>query len=477
MLLRHLSFKTLLVASLFAVTLRPSLALVQTWWHLQQLSDSVNDSQQLSVAWSDWSHTFAEQGERFERSSRQWLALDEPTFADSSLQALQALDKLSDKLQQTDDAGMQAVAKSLHDWVGKSRVTLMTGDAAPAMRQSQLEGQYERLTALGQSLDGRVKQAAAERRQRWEANLRNKRQQADRMAIISLMTAIAGGFLLAHLLVRPLTVLRQKINRLARGERGQDWNMSAPYDLLQLANALSELDSRLKQLEEDKTSFFRHVSHELKTPLAAIQEASSLLHDQIPGPMNLAQQEIASITLANTRLLRQRVDTLLKQDAGKWLERPLTMERFALAGMLAEMEASLRPLLRQKRLSFEAVGDELPISADRERLRTILDNLVSNAIRFSPQDGIIKIEVTRRDGRCGVRVCDQGPGVPDGVREKIFDPFFTGPPPAGEVPGSGIGLTMVKTFAQLMGGDVACPAVAMGAQFYVWWPDGEPKGS
>jgi two-component system sensor histidine kinase GlrK len=64
------------------------------------------------------------------------------------------------------------------------------------------------------------------------------------------------------------------------------------------------------------------VSHELKTPLAAIQEASSLLRDQIPGPLLTSQQEIVAITLSNTRLLRQRVDALLMHDAANWLERP-----------------------------------------------------------------------------------------------------------------------------------------------------------
>lgn len=466
MILRHLSFKTLLVASLFLVTLIPSVALVQTWWHLQQLAEQVEQSQRQSQQLAELMRVYGGQSELFERSTRQWHVLHEGSLLRAGGQALSGLQQLAEHLQALDDAGLRSLGLRLAAWCVESRD--MLGSAAATEAQWSL--QYGRLASLGNALDAQIRRLAESRHQQWNSSLREKRQQADRVAILSLCLAVLSGLLLAWLLVRPLQQLRRKIGRLAQGQRGQEWGMSAPADILQLAVALGELDGRLARLEQDKASFFRHVSHELKTPLAAIQEASSLLQDQIPGPLLPSQQEIIGITLSNTRLLRQRVDALLQHDAANWLDRPLAMAPHELSALVRQAAETMQPLLQQKRLTLQLPEAELVVLVDQEKFRTIIDNLLSNAIRFSPREGVISVVIGRSVDYTWLTVSDQGVGISAEEHSLIFQPFYTGSAPVGELPGSGIGLTMVKTFAQLMGGDVESLVVAQGACLRVWWP-------
>jgi two-component system sensor histidine kinase GlrK len=273
--------------------------------------------------------------------------------------------QLAARLDQQDDAGLRRLGHALSQW-GKQSQALLAGGEHPVSAWST---QYDSLSGLGAGLESRIRQLGEVQRKQWDSNLREKRQQADRVAILSLCLAVFSGLLLAWLLVRPLQQLRGKIAALSQGVRGQSWLMSAPADIVQLASALGELDHRLARLEEDKADFFRHVSHELKTPLAAIQEASSLLQDQIPGPLLPSQQEIVSITLSNTRLLRQRVDALLRHDAANWLAQPLDMRVHELHALIEVAAASMRPLLQQKRITLELSQDSLLVPVDNEQLR------------------------------------------------------------------------------------------------------------
>lgn len=157
MLLRHLSFKTLLVASLFVVTLIPSLALVQTWWHLQQLAELVEQSQKQAEGLAELQRSYAEQSDLFERSTRQWNVLREEAFARTGKQALQSLQQLAGHLQQLNEVRLQQLGGRLAEWCVKSR-SLLQGAAGAAEAWSR---QYEELSRLGNELDSQVKRVSA----------------------------------------------------------------------------------------------------------------------------------------------------------------------------------------------------------------------------------------------------------------------------------------------------------------------------
>ncbi|UGA40731.1 HAMP domain-containing histidine kinase [Chromobacterium haemolyticum] len=229
-------------------------------------------------------------------------------------------------------------------------------------------------------------------------------------------------------------------------------------------------------LEEQKGRFFRQASHELKTPLAAIHEAAALLREEVIGRLSAQQQEIVAILQNNAQTLRQRVEALLRYDAGQWLSETLTVETFDLPALITERLQVCRPLLQAKRLAAEVQGDAERVNGDRSKVETILDNLLINAIRHSPAGSALNIRHGRDGGGVWLEISDQGPGVPEAYREKIFEPFWSGSPPPDELPGTGLGLAMARGFAQLMRGELTLePTPQNGACFRLQWPEPENK--
>lgn len=464
---RAISFRSALIISFFVVALIPTSALIQMWWHLQQLSDMSNSTEQQIEKLSDIGHSLGEQGEVFERSSRQWVALDDVSFADTAIRANQELLRLAQQLNDFPDQSLHNLGASLSGWSAVSGGLLL--QSAKESKDS-LSKQYEQLSTLSKSFGLISKRTIDGSRQIWEQRLIVERKLADRIALASLVLSIAVGVLLSRWISRPVRLLLPKIDRLSHGARRQDWEIKAPNDWLRVADALSNLDKRLSALETEKVRFFRHVSHELKTPLASIKEATSLLSDEIAGPILPQQQELASIIMANVDLLRGRVDTLLNNDVANWLETPVGAAQIRFELLCNQSLAVLEPLLRAKNLKIKREASVDNVWGDAEKLRTVMDNFLSNAIRFSPKEGEIAISLVVENQIACIDVRDQGPGVSDECRNKVFEPFFTGEPPVGEVPGTGIGLTMVKTFAQAMGGDAECIASVSGGWFRIWWP-------
>ena len=164
----------------------------------------------------------------------------------------------------------------------------------------------------------------------------------------------------------------------------------------------------------------------------------------------------------------------MRYDAGQWLSDILTVEVFDLPALIADRLQASRPLLQAKRLGVDVAGAASRVRGDRSKVETILDNLLINAIRHSPAGSALSIRHGRDTGGVWLEVCDQGPGVPTAQRERIFEPFWSGPPPPGEQPGTGLGLAMALGFAQLMRGELTLEQrQAAGACFRLSWPEPE----
>jgi len=469
MLRLPVSFRTLLVWTFLLVAILPSMALVQMWWHLDQLSLEAESRLSDVDRWQGALRVLSEREEHFERSARQWMVLKDPSFrqlalgfaADMSAPVKQ-LAQVQDPLLRQQLADESRLLLQVNDWLSTAvpTGTDVTGNL------------FDRLTTNHSLMERRLKVLGQEQQRNWAESLHQQRIQADRMALLSVVFALVLAMLLGYMLFAPLGRLRLKIGRLAQGIRGQQWLVSGPTDVRDLAQALQRLDARLEQLEAEKANFFRQVSHELKTPLAAINEAAALLADEVTGSLNDAQHEIVAIQLSNTATLRSRVETLLRHDVARWLSQQVEFRQFSLQALLEQRLHDWQALMARRSLQIDAkfIVDE--VLGDEPKVVTILDNLLINAIRFSPSGGTITLSSRRESGCVSMRVTDQGPGVAPSEIAHIFDPFFSGKAPAGESPGSGIGLTMARTFAQLMGGDVRLlPKEGPGACFEFWWPE------
>jgi len=272
-----------------------------------------------------------------------------------------------------------------------------------------------------------------------------------------------------ELLTRVFGRFERAVMTLGEGQLEQEIEIDGPADMRRMGRRLDWLRLRLLALEEQRTFVLRHVSHELKTPLAALREGSSLLTEGAAGSLTGAQAKIVGIMRNNALRLQTLIDGLLKlQQAGY---AGGTMETVAMRfdELIQQVVATHQLAARNKRLVFSGTLAPLTVSGGREELTTVVDNLVSNAIKYSPEGGTVTLNLVRQERMAVLAVTDQGPGVPAVDRQRIFEPFFRS---AGTraVAGVGLGLAIAKEFTVAHGGTLELADEAGGAHFCVSLP-------
>ncbi|MCS7023422.1 MAG: HAMP domain-containing histidine kinase [Bryobacteraceae bacterium] len=246
--------------------------------------------------------------------------------------------------------------------------------------------------------------------------------------------------------------------------------------------AYEELALRGKELERlnrMKSSFIASVSHELRTPLNAILGFSTLLVRGKAGELNPKQASYVShIHTAATHLL-ELVNDVLDLSRAEAGTTPLECQWFSFGQLLEEILPVVQPLATTAKIELAAGGDEdLLIYADRLRCKQILNNLLSNAIRFTPKGGRVSITAEQHETTLTFTVADTGVGIPAEEHERIFEPYHQLPQRGGEYPrGTGLGLAIVKKFVEQHGGRVWVEsAPGQGSRFRVELPQ-PPKSA
>jgi two-component system sensor histidine kinase GlrK len=301
----------------------------------------------------------------------------------------------------------------------------------------------------------------------FEAGRRQLGQQV--LAAIALAALAALGFGLW--LSRPIVRLEQAVQGLGENRLDQPLHIDGPADLRSLGQRLEWLRLRLQELDEDKARFLRHVSHELKTPLAALREGVALLEDGVAGALSDDQREVARILGQNTRALQTQIEDLLRFNAAAFEARRLVRRRTELRGLLQHTVDTQRLQWQGRRLQPVVEGDAVELEIDPDKLGLALGNLLSNAIRHSPRGGLIRLRLWQRPGQVLIDVIDQGPGVAAIDRERIFEPFYRGEnQPEGALRGTGIGLSIVREYVLAHGGQVLLLPDGPGAHFRIELP-------
>ena len=237
------------------------------------------------------------------------------------------------------------------------------------------------------------------------------------------------------------------IRSIGHAEYSDGITVSGPQDLAHLGRRLDWLRRRLAELEEQKTRFLRHVSHDLKTPLTSIREGAQLLAEGVPGPLNEQQKTIIGIIDQNSRRLQQLIEELIDYQQAGFAAGSIDPHPVALDVVCTQVLRAHRLVAAARAIRFERKLAPLLVEGDADKLRVVVDNLVTNAIKFSPRDGVIQIGLAKHDGRAVIEVVDQGPGVAAAERERIFEPFFRGTRSRrGTVKGSGLGLAIAKEY-------------------------------
>lgn len=363
----------------------------------------------------------------------------------------------------------------------EQRVSNAMDDGRPLLALVEFDTLQERAMAL---IEAAARQRAAD-----QAQLAARPERVTRTLLILAGTALPLAIVLALLfawrLGRPVRVLGDAMRRLGEGDLDTPVLVRGPQDIARLGDRLEWLRARLATLEQTRSRFLRSMSHDLKTPIAAIAEGAASLDEQLYGPLTASQRSVVGVIRHNTERLLARIEALLRGDrplpdasGGLPQAQPAAVARVDLAQVVRAVLHDHDLALRHRRLQLrESIQSPAPVVGDADGLRVVVDNLVSNAIKFSPPGGAIDVRLqcvsTAAEQDVLVTVIDEGPGVAPGEEERIFDPAVRGSAAlASGAPGSGHGLAIARDIAQAHGGRlrVQDPGRKGGAQFVLSLP-------
>jgi len=228
-----------------------------------------------------------------------------------------------------------------------------------------------------------------------------------------------------------------------------------PRELVAMFTRINALLERVSDSAERERAFIADAAHELRTPLAAMRVNVEALQQQAGDPRQ--QQLLDGIVSGNARATRlvSQLLRLMRSDATSGDER----ERICFDALVQERMAALAGIADAKAVELEMSGDDgLCLAGRREGLVSLVDNLLDNAIKYSPERGKVLADVRRVDGGVVLRISDQGPGIAPELRERVFDRFFRDPRQAQSHSGSGLGLAIALAVARQHGGSIALDA-------------------
>ena len=295
----------------------------------------------------------------------------------------------------------------------------------------------------------------------------------------SIPIGIIIAVLFAFLIAKPIRQIDYAIRQLGDAEFATGISVRGPADLEYLGQRLEWLRQRLVELEAQKTRFLHHVSHELKTPLTSLREGSELLADGSSGALTPQQIEIAEILRHNSVQLQHLIEGLLGYQQALDSVNRIEFRPVDLSDIARKAGEAHKLGLSARNLNFLLHLEPAVLMADADKLRVVVDNLVSNAINYSPQAGTISLSVRADGDKVVLEVGDAGPGIATEDNERVFDWFFQGTRGhQGRVKSSGLGLAIAREFVLAHRGNIeVIEERTPGAHFRVTLPAARHQGS
>lgn len=468
-MLERVSFRQLLVVAFLLIASLLAAASLRALFTLEQLTMQSRDGAARALDLSAAAQSLNERSVAMERTARQSLVLADRAlrqrFDEAAGEARQVLARL----------GPQDVPEALaNDWREHlAAITrLLSGSPETALdRDRQVADEFRELDRINAAIAQQVRQTIATQNRNLLDTLETRRRQLTQQVIGAIGLAVLMALAFGIWLTRPLNRLEKAIIGLGENRLDEAIRIDGPADLQLVGQRLDWLRLRLVELDADKSRFLRHVSHELKTPLASLREGVSLLEDGVAGELSANQREVAKILRHNTGLLQGQIEDLLRFNAAAFEARQLRREKTDLLQLIEEQVESQRLQWRARELQIGIEGKAVQAEVDRDKLGTVMANLLSNAIRFSPAGGRIRIRLSRLAELVRIDLEDEGPGIALDDQARIFEPFYRGerqPPQA--VRGSGIGLSIVHEYIAAHGGRVQLLPGGPGAHFRIELP-------
>jgi two-component system sensor histidine kinase GlrK len=469
------SFLGLLLVG-FAIVAVPLIAgLVSNAFSIERLSEQSQKAVFNATVATQNARQLSTVASAMESSARKYSVAGDREYIDTYKQSRESFSKLLGEFSALPLAPeMRAAADVLRQ--GEAHIFSMLTDKTPSPELTrQLERDFADLSSRTQALNTLANQLIEQE----VAALKTAATKARNQVVWQLLAMIPSALLMiagfTYLLARPIRDLDEAIHRLGEGKLAKRIRVSGPRDIEMLGEQLDWLRQRLISLEDQKTRFFQHVSHELKTPLTALREGSDLLGDEVVGKLNDEQREVAGILKHNSLTLEKLIQDLLTYSQTQSSDRlgqkiAMDVKQLQLRDLIDQVINAQRLAIVAKSITVKRECEKTSFQGDGEKLRVVIDNLLSNAIKYSPMGGTIVLRLGKNKDHAVIEVIDNGPGIAAEDRERIFDPFYRGKNAAtSKVKGTGLGLAIVRDYVELHHGSVKAVAAA-GAHFRVMLP-------
>jgi len=446
------SFLKFILLGFLLVSLPLLYALGELILSLDQLQTQGREAVQQAAQAGRASRQLFEQAGTLERIVRQHLILDDSALLDDYDRVRQEFRTTATQLALLPlGAEPLAALDALTDSESQLH-KLLTMPQRSADTQTQLADGYARLADRTQTMLAASNQLTESAIERLQEIATQGRQKWLYLALATAAIALALAILFAVLIARPIRQLDQAIRRMGTADFTHRIEVNGPQDLRYLGQRLEWLRSRLSDLEEQQNRFLRHVSHELKTPLTAVREGAELLRDNVGGKLSPEQREIVRIVRQNTLSLQKLIEDLLTYHQTRAME-PQAEGPVSLQDVVQRVLSEHKLAAFARMVTFDQHLAPAQVVGDSDKVRTIVDNLVSNAIKYSPRSASITVALGTEHGFAVLDVVDRGPGIDPVERERIFESFYQGRPPVeGRVKGSGLGLAIAREYALAHGG-------------------------
>ncbi|MEO8203224.1 MAG: ATP-binding protein [Betaproteobacteria bacterium] len=465
------SFLKLLVAGFLLVALPLAIALMFSAWNTERLALQAQNAVFNAAQAARASRSLVNRISSIERIAQQYVVLADPELMADYARVRKSFALVSAELSRLPLDGEQVAALGRTVEQENSLYVLLTAPRTGSLDAQQVrrsagdlaESAYEVLAISYVIADREV--------ERLRAAAEAVRARMTLLLIVTIALAVIIALVLTRIIARPIRELDAAIRQLGSADFSRPIRVTGPDDLQDLGERLDWLRRRLTELEAQKNRFLRHISHELKTPLTALREGAELLHDEVGGKLAPQQRQVVAILRENSLRLQRMIEELL--DYQRALHAAATLERkpVRLEALLREVADAHALEAQAKHQTVELAVAPASVEGDGEKLRTVFDNLVGNALKFTPEGGRIELVLTEQAGSVNVDVIDNGPGVPHDERRSIFDTFFRGRTQGqGRIEGSGLGLAIAREFVQAHGGTIGVASDARGSRFSVMLP-------
>ena len=421
-------------------------------WSLFSLDRLATQSERLVFAGrsaAENNRLLAENVGSLERISQQYTVLRDPDLLPLMRQDVATIEtRLADMSELTEIANASTLARSIGA-NARSILTALEQDGLTAAGARDAVAKFDPLRDQV-SLLTRILSTYVDEELRSLQESTRRAQQISGWQVAALIPGTLILVLFFTLLVaKPIRQIDEAISQLGQSGFSKPIAIKGPTDLEKLGRQLEWLRVRLLELAQEKNRFLRHMSHELKTPLASIREGTELLLDGTLGELDKPQHEVADILRRNGMKLQQLIENLLSFSAWQTRNEILTLTDFPIRALVISVAKEQRLALKAAHIQLRLDVEDVIVKADRDKLRTVLDNLLSNAVKFTPKGGHVTIRARRRPKSLVIEFADTGPGIPEDEQPRIFEAFFQGRrEQGGQVAGTGIGLSVVMECIQ-----------------------------